>query len=145
MGVCFPWTFISVSNEFAFSSCFCSWSHRPQILSPTLCCSVLSSTSVDSKLCSVIKFRGRKRSKGSEKWPNVTSTFTQELVFVRVQPVEFTLDYPKDKALLNNSRRNKFLFITPSIFVRWDSHLDLNSVWSTCILQVFLNFRLYFH
>lgn len=67
---------------------------------------------------SIIKFRGCERSKGSEKWPNVTSTFTQELVFVRVQPDEFTLDYPKDKALLNNSCRNKFLFITPSIFVK---------------------------
>lgn len=40
-----------------------------------------------------------------------------KLMFVRVQLDEFTLDYPKEKPLLNNSHRNKFLFFTPSIFV----------------------------
>lgn len=48
---------------------------------------------------------------------NDYTSLAQELVFVKVQLAEFTWDYLKDEALLNNSCRNKLFFSTPSIFV----------------------------
>jgi len=96
-----------------------------------------SSVAVPTKLCSAIKFRGCKRSKEDEEWLNLTSILAQELVFVRVHLAEFTWDYLKDKALLNNDCRNKLFFTKPGIFVSWGSHLDLNLVCSTCILPFF--------
>lgn len=76
-----------------------------------------SSVAVPTKLCSAIKFRGCKRSKEDEERLNLTSILAQELVFVRVHLAEFTWDYLKDKALLNNDCRNKLFFTKPGIFV----------------------------